>query len=180
MIIIDQDDSESAVTTETTNNQEKATDDVCAICLLELNNNIKLVECCKNKFHIHCYNSWINYSPTCPLCRSSENIQQNTQVRYIQLYPSVSQNAIYPIHLYPIMYQVNNEDFIVNIQNTAHNTAGNIALNTNNTNYTNNDETNITTCRFNRRIRICLIIFTCIIGIGSFLYAIVSVMFKKR
>ena len=36
--------------------------DICSICLIDIEENtatIKQVTCCKNKFHIKCYNDWI-------------------------------------------------------------------------------------------------------------------------
>ena len=141
--------------------QKKINEDICSICLVEFDNQCSdtiIVPCCKNKFHNICYNSWIINNPTCPLCRNidipiliTKSINHNSHIQYIL-----------PSQVYPNDYNINN-------------------INNNNDEIViiNSDETNISICRFNYRIRICLMIIACIIGICSLFYAIGFNLFRK-
>lgn len=45
-------------------------DDICSICLVEIDSYSKHTAiCCKNNFHKECYYKWVHESYSCPLCR---------------------------------------------------------------------------------------------------------------
>jgi hypothetical protein len=48
---------------------QKDNDDVCAICLNELDESVLSLKC-KHKFHEDCVLEWRKKSQTCPLCRN--------------------------------------------------------------------------------------------------------------
>jgi hypothetical protein len=152
-LIISESPSELPNNTNNTNNTINTNDEICSICLLEFNNscsNTINVSCCKNKFHEQCYHSWIINNPTCPLCRNKESTQQSRQHYMLS-------SQVFPINN-------NNHEIII----------------INNDNDNDNEENSIYTCRFNIRIRTCLIIIACIIGFSSLLYPIISSVFNKK
>ena len=52
----------------------------CPICLLDLECGIKEVSCCKQKFHLVCYNTWISKNPTCPMCREIKTVNKDNSI----------------------------------------------------------------------------------------------------
>ena len=56
-----------------TNGKDICNDDDCSICYDILKNDKKLVTCptCKNWFHEHCVNRWLQNHETCVYCRST-------------------------------------------------------------------------------------------------------------
>ena len=49
-------------------------DEICAICLLEIEFSKQYVSSCKHMFHNSCISGWINIKSDCPLCRTTWTI----------------------------------------------------------------------------------------------------------
>ena len=83
----------------------------CPICFLDLESGIKEVSCCKQKFHLVCYNTWISKNPTCPMCR--EIVIVNKDKNFIKIIFKLLFSSIFLIWLcYMIYGQVFNTSFL--------------------------------------------------------------------
>ncbi len=49
----------------------------CSICLDNITNSDKKELSCNHKFHINCINTWLQDNNTCPLCRSTQELNRN-------------------------------------------------------------------------------------------------------
>ena len=58
----------------------------CPICLDKFEyNNIILLSCCGNKFHLDCLLEWIKDNKTCPICRNEENINERIKPLFVTI-----------------------------------------------------------------------------------------------
>jgi hypothetical protein len=91
-------------------NISTSSSNACSICLSNLKDNIKTLEC-NHTFHIDCIDIWYNNNNTCPLCRKIINKPSNKLL---------NSNVVVPIDIYlPIqVVAINNQNNYNKIKKT--------------------------------------------------------------